>query len=421
MKQMLCKCILLCMSVIALSSCSWLSLKAESSPHNLKAASVSVPADSIPAIVKPMSTVLLEPSRPVGVNAFSTAPDSSRSLSAGGAALVQERVLLTEDATWRDTVLVKGYVVVAPQATLRIEAGTVVRFAGAGDGKDAARLVVQGRIQAIGTAERPIILTSDHPGPARGDWGGISFVSSEKRNILEHCRIEYAASGIAAAFSTVSLKAVAITRSNIGVLMRDSVVQMAGGAVTESDTGIEVHDSEFELRDATIAAGKNGIIMNRSAVGISSVKISNNENYGILSEDCRIKITSAEISANGSGVRLTGGEGQILTSRFSGNRETALHLSGSRIKVQRCLFINNNQDALRLEDGRSLIWGNAFSGNKGFNLYNSGREDISAMQNWWGSSDRSTIIQKIYDADRDPRFGSVQLFPWLNEKPQLQP
>ncbi|MBC7961419.1 MAG: hypothetical protein H7Y05_00575, partial [Steroidobacteraceae bacterium] len=92
-----------------------------------------------------MSTVLLEPSRPAGVNAFSTAPDSSRSLSAGGAALVQERVLLTEDVTWRDTVLVKGYVVVAPQATLRIEAGTVVRFAGTGDSSDAARLVIQGR------------------------------------------------------------------------------------------------------------------------------------------------------------------------------------------------------------------------------------------------------------------------------------
>ncbi|MBC7961982.1 MAG: right-handed parallel beta-helix repeat-containing protein, partial [Steroidobacteraceae bacterium] len=322
---------------------------------------------------------------------------------------------------WRDTVLVKGYVVVAPQATLRIEAGTVVRFAGTGDSSDAARLVIQGRIQAIGTAERPIILTSDRPDPARGDWGGISFVSSEKRNMLEHCRIEYAASGIAAAFSTVSLKVVAITHSNIGVLMRDSVVQMTGGTVTDSDNGIEVHDSEFELRDATIAAGKSGIVMNRSAVGISTVKISDNELYGILSEDCRIKISSAEISANGSGVRLKGGEGQILASRFSGNRDTALHLSGSRIKVQRCLFINNNQDALRLEDGRALIWGNAFSENKGFNLYNTGREDIVALQNWWGSSDRSAIVLKIYDAVRDPRIGSVQLFPWLNEKPQLQP
>jgi hypothetical protein len=238
---------------------------------------------------------------------------------------------------------------------------------------------------------------------------------------LEQCRIEYASAGIESVFSTISLKAVSITRTTIGMLMRDSVVQMTSGTVTESETGIEAHDSEFELRDTSVSACQSGIIMNRSAVGISSVKISDNQLIGVSSEDCRIKITSGEVSGNAAGARLKGGEGQILGTCFSGNRATALHISGSRIKVQRCGFIDNSQDALRLEDGRALVVGNAFSGNKGFNLYNAGRENVVALQNWWGSAERLTILQKIYDVVRDPRLGAVQLFPWLIENPRQLP
>jgi hypothetical protein len=128
-------------------------------------------------------------------------------------------------------------------------------------------------------------------------------------------------------------------------------------------------------------------------------------------------MTSTEIYGNGTGARLKGGEGQILATSFHDNRETALHLSGSRMKVNRSQFFNNSQDALRLEDGRALISGNVFNGNKGFNIYNAGREDAVALQNWWGSSDISAISKKIHDAVADPRSGSVQMFPWLNEKP----
>lgn len=401
-KQLLCKILILWTAAMELSSCSLFSLEGETSRYNKKGISVSVPADPIPAVVKPVAitpsvpvapqkqprklprrvdqnllpqetppseepvrSIPLEPSRSPAVNAFAGSGDNSQSLPHDDTAMVYDKVLLTEDTTWRGTIIIKGYVIVAPQATLRIEAGTVVRFAGIGaDRSDAASLVVQGRIQAIGSAERPIIMTSDRSKPASRDWGGLALVASEKRNILEQCRIEYAASGIQALFSTLNLKAVAIAHSKIGILARDSVVQMTGGSVTESEAGIETQDSEFELRDAGITACKSGIVMNRSAVVINSVKISDNELVGVLSQDCRIKMTSAEVTGNGGGVRLKGGEGQILTTSFSGNRLTALHLAGSRIRVQRCRFTDNQQDALRLEDGRSLVWGNDFSGDR---------------------------------------------------------
>ena len=91
------------------------------------------------------------------------------------------------------------------------------------------------------------------------------------------------------------------------------------------------------------------------------------------------------------------------------------------MKVQRCQFADNSRDAIRLEDSRSLISGNAFSANKGFNLYNAGRENVNALLNWWGAAEQSAISQKIHDTVRDPNSGTVQFFPWLSEKPALMP
>ncbi len=359
----------------------------------------------------------LQPSRIQGVAAPSVDMNGNADLSADDASAVYDKATLTEDVNLRGNVLIKGYLVVAPQATLRVEPGAVIRFAATGTKNTAARLVIQGRIHAVGTADKPIVFTSDRSTPARGDWGGISLVASEKRNQLEHCRIEYANTGLETQFSTVSLKMVSVGWAHTGFLMRDSVTHINGGVFSNSDIGFEMHDSELDMKELTVSACKRGIVMFKSAASISSCKITNNEQFGLLSDECRIRITAVELSGNGYGADLKGGEGQIIATSFLNNREVALHLAGTRVKVNRCRFFDNNQDALRLEDGRALVWGNSFSGNKGFNLHNSGREDVNALQNWWGSSDPAAISQKIYDAVRDPRSGSVQHFPWLSEKP----
>jgi hypothetical protein len=91
------------------------------------------------------------------------------------------------------------------------------------------------------------------------------------------------------------------------------------------------------------------------------------------------------------------------------------------MKIHRSRFSDNNRDAIRTEDGLALITGNTFNSNKGFNIYNAGREDAHAVMNWWGSADRSVIADKIHDSVRDPSFGSVQIFPWLTEKPPFMP
>jgi len=63
---------------------------------------------------------------------------------------------ITEDTSLRGTVLIKGSLVVAPQATLRIEAGTSLRFQRQSGALQNPRLVVQGRLVCAGTAQKPV-------------------------------------------------------------------------------------------------------------------------------------------------------------------------------------------------------------------------------------------------------------------------
>ena len=196
---------------------------------------------------------------------------------------------------------------------------------------------------------------------------------------------------------------------------------MTGGSVTDSATGIEIHNSEFEAKDITLSSCQKGALFYASAVVLSTVKITNNLQSGLEISDCRIKITGGDISGNELGIRIKGGEGQLLMTSFQRNKRYALHLLGSRVKIQRCLFADNSQDAVRTEDGLALLTNNAFSGNGGFNLYNAGVDAVAARLNWWGTTDQAKISRKIYDATQNKSAGTVHISPWLNEKPQLVP
>jgi hypothetical protein len=76
---------------------------------------------------------------------------------------------LTADRVW----VLSGYVRVLNNATLTIEAGTVIK----GDKATKAALIIErgGKINAAGTADRPIVFTSNQPVGSRaiGDWSGV--------------------------------------------------------------------------------------------------------------------------------------------------------------------------------------------------------------------------------------------------------
>lgn len=332
-----------------------------------------------------------------------------------------ENTTLVEDVTWRGTVLVRGYLVIAAQATLRIEPGTVVRFMKSPVLRHPPRLVVMGRIQCTGTEEKPVLFAPNFAEAARNDWGGVLLLSSEKRNEFGNVRFEGAETAIEAHFSTLAAKGVTISRTGAGLLLRDSVVALTASDISDCETGLELHDSELDLREVTLVDNRRGIAAHRSSLALTMLNIKGSDQHGIVADDCRVRLNSCVLVLNGVGALFKGGEGQIQLSRFEKNSNIGLHLSGARIKVQRCIFADNPGDGVRMDDGRGIVWASAFSGNTGYNLVNNGQEDVAAMQNWWGSSDETAIFVKLHDSSKDTRVGSVVVSPWLGEKPLALP
>ncbi len=97
-------------------------------------------------------------------------------------------VTLTGDISTNTTLsaskkyLLKGFVYVTEGATLTIEPGTVIR----GDKATKATLIITrgAKISAVGTAEKPIVFTSNLAAGARdkGDWGGVIILGKAPIN-----------------------------------------------------------------------------------------------------------------------------------------------------------------------------------------------------------------------------------------------
>jgi len=103
---------------------------------------------------------------------------------------------ISSDVTWDvagSPYLITGNTVLDSGFTLTIDAGVIVKFH---RGKS---LQIQGNLRAIGSAEHPIMFTSNEPVPAPGDWDFIFFSDNSQDfdhslgtgSVLEHCVVEY--------------------------------------------------------------------------------------------------------------------------------------------------------------------------------------------------------------------------------------
>lgn len=329
-----------------------------------------------------------------------------------------ENSTLTEDVTWKGIVIIRGYLLVAPQATLRIEQGTEIRFMKSLIVSQQPRLIVMGRIQCNGTSDRPVLFSPNVREAAWNDWGGILLLASEKRNLLEFCRIEGATTAIEASFSTLAARGVTVLNSVNGIKLKDSTATLSLLDVAFADTGLRANDSEIDLQEGSMMNNQVGVAVFHSGLSMASMKMQRNR-QGFVAEESRIRVSGCEFSSNEVGAEIVKGEGQLLLSVFSGNHEVGLRLQGARIKVQRSLFADNPGDALQADTGQSIIWGSTFTGNKGNNLVNLGAEPITAVLNWWGSNEESAVIGKA--GSRKPGTGTVVVWPWLDRKPSGVP
>ncbi|HBA89374.1 MAG TPA: hypothetical protein DCZ75_15715 [Geobacter sp.] len=340
------------------------------------------------------------------VAAPAEAPVPARAEARFNPALVYADQILSEDTVWRGEVLVQGAVTVAPQATLTVEPGAVVRFREK-EGQ-AALLVVQGRIVAAGTRETPVLFSSAFASPAPGDWQGIMLLGSEKKNLLENCRIEGARTGVEALFSNLTLKNVRSERAGTGMRFQDALVVLESAGASDCETGLVLLESEATLRNLSLTANRMGMFARKSSVYLQEPFLSVNRT-AFSCDNCRLKIVGGTVIDNGSGVTLAASEGAVTGAKLARNGDFGISLTASRIRVTGN-EITGNRDGLLVYDGASVAWDNAIHDNGGYDLYNAGQEEFRAPGNWWGAAG-----PKIFD---NAGRGKVLSAPQLPRAPE---
>ena len=312
----------------------------------------SLPAPSPPQADPPPPVVVTE------VMPLSPAPTIPRTLTEVSVprsrhvravtTLSYDGTVLTEDTTWAGEIFVAEGVTVAPQATLTVEAGTTIRF------RANAVLFVQGRLTVNGTAERPVLLTSEYVEVQPGDWQGIFLAGSEKNNVLTHCVVEGADMGLSAAFSRISLTSVLMKGCRTGASFDDSFATIRNGGFRKGGVGIVGRDSELDIREVDISANRQGLVASTSSVSLEGCSLFGNEEEAVVFNDCRVGIRCNSVTGNGKGAVVVQSQGTVAANRIVNNAGIGIQAKDARIRVNGNDISGNGGVGLHVTDGRVI-------------------------------------------------------------------
>ncbi len=365
--------------------------------------------------------------------------------------------------------LIEEALVVPGDTVLKIEAGTVLRFGISGG------LRVAGRVEATGTAEKPIRCLPVHEDPAATWWPGFRFEVADGTapSHLTHVEFVSAESAISATRGEVAVTECDIRQpvqyglhsesgGNIvakqcrivggayeGIRCENGgTISAEGGRVAEhAMSGVTVRTTvSFSLRGCTVEKnGRTGIAFRDGGAGqVEKCRIIANATTGLLCRgDASPQLAGCEIAQNGAdGINCQDRSKPVLAStQVQQNKGTGVRLdSSSDAKISGCQVRDNEQHGIwcRLSSPEiltSVIAGNAEVGiwiveggqprlnkssvveNKGPALRNHTSNVINATENWWGSSDLAQIGERIEDREDKDEWGSVKIDPVLEAPP----
>lgn len=170
----------------------------------------------------------------------------------------------TGNQTWTRAAspyIVEGDVIVQAGATLTLEPGVVVQFAGADalqSGRDPQRieLTVRGTLIANGTPEAPIVLETVSSGTSHGLWYGVEVEASAASASISHATIRNAA--------------LAVRSDAAGTRF-----SLSNTHVSSCDRGLELTDCTSELKDLSFDKCFSAIYVNGGAPSLTNIAITN--------------------------------------------------------------------------------------------------------------------------------------------------
>lgn len=231
-------------------------------------------------------------------------------------------------------------------ATLTIEPGVTVKFA---LGK---ALSVSGELIAIGTAQQPIVFTSNSVSPQSGDWGYIKFESTS-------VNAEYDGDG-----NYIS-----------GSIIQHGVVEYTGSDSSNS-AAIYIDGASPFINASTVRYGdQSGIYLRNSSSHLTNNTITNH-NYGVVASNSPLLMTGNTLANNRQGIEISGTydasavvEENIIRNNFQSGGSCGYTL------LQRNAIYRNGGAGIYLYSGCSVIR-NLVAHNQGTGIRDGGINSI---------------------------------------------
>lgn len=172
------------------------------------------------------------------------------------AIIIKEGLFINNDTTITSDrpYLIYDSLVVSPNATLTIEAGTGFYL------RNNAKINIFGTIKALGTLNSPVVfrgdrlddliageLSFDH---VPGQWGGLTFFPESYNNVFQHTSIRNGKNGIICLPSTTEQPKITFTSSQ--------VKNMSGNLLYSENCHIEAYNTEFSNAEDSLLALSGG-------------------------------------------------------------------------------------------------------------------------------------------------------------------
>ena len=345
-------------------------------------------------------------------------------VAAPSEALLQYRgeQTLWQDTVWEEEVLIDGILTVAPEVTLEVRPGTIVRFTRKDSNADAIgehELFIQGTLLARGTPERPILFTSAELSPVPGDWGAINMMTSPAENIMEYCQVEYGYRGFHAHFANARLFSTLFRHNRRGAQFQESTVFIEACRFEDNYNGLQFRDSTVTIDNIQVTGGYWGMRCVYSTLNMFGSLIEGNRLNGVHIRDSEVVFRNNRISNNRRGLYLQRSKGTVSGNVINGNSEHGIFLEDSEGVIEKNEIRQNGRSGLRMINSTLRISDNNIVGNDEYGLINDGDQDAHISRNWWGTTDAHQLAAMIRDHADRPNVGRVHLDAPL-DRPVLQ-
>jgi len=334
--------------------------------------------------------------------------------------------MLTSDTVWTNNriYIITNDVGVSNGVTLTIQPGTTVKF------YPTKRLLVWGTLIADGTPAQPIRFTSNATNPAPGDWDRIYFDGSSVDagfdsagnyvggSILRYAIIEYG--------NDVYLDdAAPFISHNFFSKMGSTCCGLGGGSNNDANarptisdntlvgTGIQLHwnvGSFTILRNTLIGAS---IYVEKQGSIIGNVVSNAPSGVGIYGGGGQVDLINNQVINCSEGI-VVNTNGAITGNLVANNSSNGLRVLGSPTIISNTILSNGGAAFVADSGGPPSVHNNNLIANVGqYAFRNNTTKSISAIDNWWGTTNTAAIESAIYDGFDQVGYGIVSYNPYL--------